>query len=246
MRPALLALALLAPAAAPGVAPPAAEGFSPRGDNPAMPGGGPSLPYYECPPPKPGVTIGRLRYPETIIQFWWDPRGTSAYIYQYGSDIPTARGSPNSGDYWAGHAFSTSLGAVLPVTWPPDLVGEYPVGDPSYYLNFDISWDRDPDTGYPQAGTTVEAWAGTYTGSLCLSRVWPNRVSGTLTFTSLDGYPLDPVDVYVEFDSMRDTVPGYFNEEPCNWRLYLEYFHITEEEMWDPAHWHAPVGGAEP
>lgn len=245
MRTPLLALALLAPAAAPGRAPPDAR-FPPRGDNPAMPGGGPSLPYYECPPPRPGATIGRLRTPETIIQFWWDPYGTSAYIYQYGSDIPSARDSPNSGEYWAGHAFSTLLQAVLPVEWPPDLIGEYLVGDPDYYLDFDITWDRDPDTTYSKTATTVDAWAGTYTGSLCLSRVWPDRVSGTLTFTSLDGYPLDPVDVYVEFDSMRDTVPSYFAEEPCDWKLYFDYFHVTEGEMWDPTHWYAPVGGAMP
>lgn len=138
--------------------------------------------------------------------------------------------------------YGVDIDITAPLGAPSDAVGAYTfdwsnVNSPLRLGFFASVWQGERKKTGATFWSMVPSVDHPATGALCLSRVTPERVEGTLTVLS-DPEHEDPRDFYVRFrfDTEDPSNTSEYDDGTC---FHWGYFGVSAEDAWDPAYWKA-------
>lgn len=161
------------------------------------------LPVYDCPEPPVDALIIPLGSVNGGHDFFYDPHFACGYYFDFKGINELADDPGWLGTYvWEGNEgdWTVSLWGSMPTGCATDYQGVIPYGaevsgsQPAFEVSL-FWWDPDLCDGWWCHMGTGSATSDT---NLCLSRVRPHRLSGTVTY-----YPADPYTIYY-------TIPIHF------------------------------------
>lgn len=215
----------------------AGDWFQPPGPRilPISPVHDPPQRYVPCPAPAAGaevITLGAYAFADAVTYAPGEELGYYGWAFQLmGVDYPWNRSDPTVfqpiADGTAAWGHAVQLWMSLPTRAPDARLGTYLWAEPyGKRPGFQVAVYDDYDQRYNVVYTTE--YGDLESATLCLSRVWPNRVSGAIDYT-----PTTDRHYYITFD-VEGPDPAADDATHCLWN---RYFGFTEAEAWDPATW---------